>query len=136
MRRRSPHDDLGADGDATVEVDDVLVEKADAARGDVATDGAGLVGAVDAVERVAPTFIEIKCTGTQGIELAAVDTIGNKLVVGRGAVAHLPRGIPGWPFGAPCDMGGARPGKTLPSDPHGITNGLAAGQHEIERMAL
>ena len=45
------HDDGGADLDAIVEVDHVLVAQADAARRDLVTDGPGLVGAVDAVER-------------------------------------------------------------------------------------
>src|SRR4051812_32545934 len=49
--RGSQHDHPGADIDAAVEVDDVLIAHADAARGYVGADRPGLVGAVDAIER-------------------------------------------------------------------------------------
>ena len=45
------HHDLGADADAAVEVADILVGQADAARGHALADGDGRVGAVDAVDR-------------------------------------------------------------------------------------
>ncbi|GCC47894.1 hypothetical protein chiPu_0031847, partial [Chiloscyllium punctatum] len=48
---RLHHDDLGADIDATVEIDHVLVAHPDAAGRDVGADRPGLVGAVDAIER-------------------------------------------------------------------------------------
>src|SRR6266851_7958396 len=47
------HDHLGADIDAAVEIDDVLVDHADAARGDPAPDGRGSIGAVDAIDGAA-----------------------------------------------------------------------------------
>ncbi|MEA2818447.1 MAG: hypothetical protein QOJ86_451, partial [Bradyrhizobium sp.] len=48
---RSEHDDLGADIDAAVQVDHVLIAHPDTARRDVGADGPWLVGAVDAIER-------------------------------------------------------------------------------------
>src|ERR1700694_5285724 len=47
----SDHDDAGADIDAAIEIDHVLVAHPDAARRDVGTDGPGFVGAMDAIER-------------------------------------------------------------------------------------
>src|SRR5260370_36104628 len=47
----SDHDDLGADADAAIEIDHIVVAHRDAARRYVGADGPGLVGAVDAVER-------------------------------------------------------------------------------------
>ncbi len=43
------HDDVCADRRAVVEIDDVLVRQADAARRDFGANGPGLIGAVDAV---------------------------------------------------------------------------------------
>src|ERR1700682_3762185 len=47
---QSDHHDLGSDPDPVVEIDDVLVAHADAARGNRGADRPGLVRAVDAVE--------------------------------------------------------------------------------------
>jgi hypothetical protein len=43
------HDDFRADRCAVVEIDDILVRQADAARRNVGADGPGFIGAVDAV---------------------------------------------------------------------------------------
>ena len=61
------HDDLGADADAVGEVDDMAVEHAEAARRGRDADRAGVVGAVDAIERVA----EIERLGAERIADAA-----------------------------------------------------------------
>ena len=63
MGGASPHDDLGADGGAVVEIDDVFVEKADASRRHIASDRTGLVGAVDALERVLPALVKVERAG-------------------------------------------------------------------------
>src|SRR3954470_10603663 len=47
------HDHLGADTDAGIEVSDVFIGEADAARRDAGADGCGSVGAVDAVDGAA-----------------------------------------------------------------------------------
>src|ERR1700678_3866867 len=68
--RRLPsgqYDDLGAHGDAAVEILDIPVDQANAARGDERADGRGLIGAVDAIERVA----KIESARTERIALAA-----------------------------------------------------------------
>src|SRR5258705_397469 len=49
--QNSDYDHPGADIDAAVEIDHVLVAHADAAGRDVGADGPGLVGAVNAVKR-------------------------------------------------------------------------------------
>src|SRR5688572_29860145 len=128
----SPHDDFGAEGDAAVEIDDVLVEEADAARGDVAADLAGLVGAMNAVEGVAFALMEIERAGAQRIELAAVETVRDELAKRCGALNHLLRGMPGRPFGAPCDMRRARPGEALSAHAYGIAQGSGSWQHQIK----
>jgi hypothetical protein len=43
------HDDFRADRRAVVEIDDILVRQADAARRNVGADGPGFIGAVDSV---------------------------------------------------------------------------------------
>src|SRR5713101_4552156 len=58
-----PDDDPRAQCHAAVEVFDILIEQANAARGDELADGRGLIGAVDAVERLA----EIERAGAQRI---------------------------------------------------------------------
>ena len=45
-------DDLGSDPGAVVKVSDVVVGQTNAAGGNVGTNGPGLIGAVDAVERI------------------------------------------------------------------------------------
>jgi hypothetical protein len=57
-RRREDHDNC-AHSDAIVEVDDVLVGHANAARGDGSADIFRLVGAVDPVLRVLATRVQI-----------------------------------------------------------------------------
>ena len=59
--------------DAIVEVDDVLVEHADAARRDRRADIFRLVGAVDAEQRILVTLIEIQGACAERIVGAARD---------------------------------------------------------------
>src|SRR5215208_1690943 len=61
--RLSHYDDLGADADATVEVDHVVIGQPEAARGYRGADRLRLVGAVDAEERGA----EIHGTGAERV---------------------------------------------------------------------
>ena len=54
------HDDPRLDRNATVEIDDVLVEHPDAAGGDVGADGLWFGGPMDAVERIARALEEVE----------------------------------------------------------------------------
>ena len=57
------HHDLGADGNAVEQVDHVGIDEAEASRRDRLPDGLGLVGAMDAVHRLA----EIERAGAERI---------------------------------------------------------------------
>ncbi len=64
---------MGADRHAVVEIDDVLIEQADAARGDGLADGLRLGGAVQAEERVVAVAIKIERAGAKRIFRAALN---------------------------------------------------------------
>ena len=59
--------DRRADGDALVEVGHILVQHAHAAGGDLLADAPGLIGAVDAEERVAAVLVEVEGAGAERV---------------------------------------------------------------------
>src|SRR5690606_23776936 len=67
----SDHDDPGAARGAVVEVDDVLVEHAEAARRGRPADRLRLVGAVDAVARIAAAEVDVERARAERIVEAA-----------------------------------------------------------------
>ena len=96
----------------------------DAARRNVIADGRGLVGAVDAVERVA----EIQARAPSGLP-------GPPAIMARQirlALDHLRRRKPVRPFLHLGDALGARPGEALAADADAVAHRLAAAEHQIE----
>src|SRR5688500_13999829 len=106
------HHHLGVDADAAVELDDVLIAHSEAARGDGLADGPGLVGAVDAEERVAAALMQVERAGAERIFGAAGHGDGE---VGL-ALAHFGRRRPGRPFGLAADPGDAGPADPVAAD--------------------
>src|SRR5215470_5327767 len=99
----SDNDHLGADLDATVKVDHVLVAHPDAAGRDLGADGPGLVRAVDAVER----RTEIHRARAERI----VGTAGHVARQIGSAPEHLVGRRPIRPFTLHGDVVHARPGE-------------------------
>src|SRR3954451_22862081 len=123
---RLHHDDLGADIDAAVEIDDVLVAHADAARGDVGADGPGFVGAVDTVKRRA----EIHRARAERIFRAAFHVPGQ---VGT-ACDHFRRRGPGRPFALRRDRLHAGPGEAGAADADAVAHRPTVALDEIEKL--
>ena len=84
-------DDLGADAGALVEMLDILVHHADAAGRHVEADRPGLVGAVDAEDRVAAALVEIHGAGAERIVDAAFLHDRQDVTLGGFAAAHFRR---------------------------------------------
>ena len=125
-RRRAAghHHDAGADLDALEQVGDVLVQHADAARGDELADGRGLVGAVDAVHGRA----EIHGARTERITGAA----GHEARQVGLALDHFGRRMPVRPLGLLGDLLHAGPGKAVAANAHAVADGASATEHVIE----
>src|SRR5262249_18570980 len=94
------------------------------ARGDEGADGGGVMGAVDAVHRLA----EIERARTERIGLAACHEARQ---IGL-AHDHLLRRIPIRPLRHPRDLLHAGPSKALAADADPVTQRLAVAEHEIE----
>src|SRR5690606_1735965 len=122
-----------AGADALVEVDDVLVHQADAARRGGRADGGPFRRAVQAEQRVLALLVE-EIEGARAERVlqarahAFLDVAGDV----RTAGGHFFRRMPGRPFLLPGDVGLALPGKALLADADAIAHGLAAGQHVIK----
>src|SRR5882672_7338412 len=120
----SHHHDLGADLDAAVEVDDVLIAHADAARGHLRADGPGLVRAVDAVERRA----EIHRARAERI----FRTAGHVARQVGPAPQHLVGRRPIRPFALVGDVVHAGPGEAGTADADAVAHRPALALHQIE----
>ena len=123
-RLAGQHDDAGADLHAAVEILDVLVEHADAAGRNIMADGRGLVGAVDAVERVAEIH------GARAERIARPARHLPRQI--RLALDHFRRREPIRPFLHLGNALGAGPGEALAADAHAVADRLAAAEHQIE----
>src|SRR5579859_3159214 len=66
-RTSREHDDFGADRRAIVQIDHIFVAHANAAGGHVMADSVGLIGAVNAVERVDLALPQIECARAERI---------------------------------------------------------------------
>ena len=118
------HHDAGADLHAAVEILDILVGQPDAARRDVFADRRGLVGAVDAVERLA----EIERARAERIAFAARHEARQ---IGL-ALDHFRRRMPVRPLGHFRDAFRARPGEAFAADADAVAHRLPVAEHEIE----
>src|SRR5438309_515722 len=121
---RLHHHDPGADIDAAVEIDDVLIAHANAAGGDVGADGPGLVGAVDAVERRA----QIHRARAKRVFRAAFHVPWQ---IGA-ARDHFRRRRPSRPFALGRNRLHTGPGETGTSDANAVAHRLAVALDEIE----
>src|SRR5215472_9259719 len=120
----SLHDDGGANLGPVIQVDDVLVGHTNAARRDAATELPRLVGAVDAVKRVA----EIERPRTERIIRPAghvTRQIGKPL-------QFTWRGRPVRPFAFGGNRADPRPSVALHANGDTIANGLAAAEHVVQ----
>src|SRR6516164_7434386 len=84
------HDHFGANIDSAVEIDDVLIDQSDAAARYATADGRGLIGAVNAIDRVA----KIYCASAERI----AETAGHEARQVRLPDHHLGRRSPIRPF--------------------------------------
>src|SRR6266404_842406 len=118
------HDHRGADGDAAIEIGDVLIGHAEAAGGYRLADGFGLVGTVDAIKRGAqihgprPERV-VDAAGHVARQVGAT----RQHLRGRGAAR---------PFFLGGDAVGAAPAKTVAADTDAIAKRLAIGEHEVK----
>src|SRR5436189_6352584 len=71
LSSRRQHHDPRTDRRALVEVDDILVDHADAARGNAPADGPRFIRAMDTVERILVALPEVHGTRTERIAWAA-----------------------------------------------------------------
>src|SRR5690606_29462582 len=119
--------------DAAVEVDHFVVEHADAARRGGQPDGARLVGAVDAIERVPAALVEIERAGAQRVARTAFHARGKlAAVLDQFALDHVGGRMPGWPLALGADLGHARPLEALAADADAILDGLAVAENVVQ----
>src|SRR4051812_26953542 len=112
------HVDGRPGGHPVVEIDDVLVEHAHAARGDLLADAPRLVGAVDAEQGVVPVLVEVEGARAEWVVEAGV-AITRQL----GLQAHHGRGRgPGRPYALAAHIGGAAPGEALAADTDAVAD--------------
>src|SRR6266571_3828752 len=119
------HHHLGADLDAVIEVDHVLVAHADAAGRHLGADRPRFVGAVDAIER-GPEVERARAERILG-------TTGHVAGQIRTAPEHLVGRRPVRPFTLHRDFLDARPGKPRAADSDAVANRLAAVCDEVEQ---
>src|SRR5262249_41911491 len=113
-----------ADLYSLVEVHNVLVREPDATRGHEGADGRGLIGAVDAIRRLA----KIERARAERVGLAA----GHEARQIGLAHDHLLRRSPIGPFRHPRHLFRAGPSEALAADAHPVAQRLAVAEHEIE----
>src|SRR6266851_4426045 len=118
------HDHGGADGDATIEIGDVVIGHAEAAGGYRLADRLRLVGTVDAVKRGA----QIHGPRSERI----VDAAGHVARQVGTTRQHLRGRGPVRPFFLGGDAVGAAPAKTVAADTDAVAKRLAIGEHEVK----
>src|SRR5712692_6870852 len=118
------HYDLGADLDASVEIDHVVIRHAETSRRRRGADRLRLVRAVDAVERGA----EIHGARAERIFVSAFHVARQ---IGP-ADQHLGRRRPVGPLALRRDRGDARPGEAEPAHADAVADRLPAAQQVIE----
>jgi hypothetical protein len=133
------HDDFRADRRAVVEIDDVLIRQADAARRDVGANGPGFIGAVDAVERVLVAAPEVHGPCAKriiGTALHADAALQLHHVLAQLGLArqHFRGRIPIGPFLLAMHCRTPGPNKALRADAHAIANGLSGVVDEVKKM--
>src|SRR5580698_2102449 len=123
--RRLLDDDARPDRHAVIEVDDVVVDQAEAARRDGVADRIGLVRPVDAIDGLA----EIQRTGAQGI----AGTAGHEARQIRLALDHLRWRTPVGPFLLAGDFLQSRPLEPVASNADAVADRPIVALDEIEK---
>ena len=118
------HHHARADLHPGVEVGDVLVGEPDAARGHEGADGRRLIGAVDAIDRLA----EIESARAERIAVTA----GHEARQIGLALDHFFRRMPIRPLRHLGNPLGARPSEALAAHADAVAQRLALAEHEIE----
>src|SRR5690606_34345719 len=126
---------LGADLDAVVKIDDVLVDQAHAAGRHGATDRVPLGRPVQAVSGVTALVEEIERPRAEGIAQSARLAAAPSGEFGL-ALDHLRRRRPGRPFALHCDARRAGPLEAFAPDADAVAHRLALGHDEIEELVL
>src|SRR5215216_6041270 len=135
--RRRKHHDLGADLDALVEIDHVLIDHADAAGGDAPADGPRLDGAVDAEQGVLVALPQVHGARSQRIARSArhadaapeLAHLPHELGLAR---KHLLGRIPVGPLLLVVDGRHSRPAEAFASHADAITDRPTAALDEIK----
>src|SRR5271166_3377927 len=83
---------------------------------------------MDPVHRIAMIVVEIEGARAERV----VDAADHRFRKIRAALQHGGGRGPGWPFGAPADMGAPLPAKAFAADADVIAHRLAALEREIE----
>src|SRR5262245_15527415 len=107
-----------------IEIDNVLVQHADASARNLLADRGWSVRSMNAVDRAA----DVHRARAQRISRTARHETRQIWL----ALKHLRRRDPVWPLGLALNGFHARPGKTLAADTDPVTDGLASSEHEIE----
>src|SRR5215475_10189759 len=126
------HHDGRAHPHPAVKIDHILIGHSYAARGNRTSDVFGLIGPVDAIQRVLPAGVKVECACAHWIARAACD-VARK----RAKPPLLVRGRrPSRPFLLTANGGHARPG--LSSLAHGrtVANRLASRQHVVNERTI
>ena len=119
------HDnDLGADIDSAIEVDDIIIDHADTSARDVRANCLWRVGAMNSIDRIA----EINGARAQRI----ADAAGYESRQIRLALDHLRGRYPVRPFRFAAYGLHAGPGKPVPTNADAIADGFAATEHVIK----
>src|SRR3954470_11585963 len=127
QRRLLPHDDLGADGDAVVEIGDVGIDQPEAAGRNGGADRVRPVGAVNAIHGGA----EVERAGAERV----AGTAGHEARQIGLARDHLRRRGPVRPFRLARNRQQALPLKAVAADADAVAYGAAVALHDVE-MAL
>src|SRR3954471_23749007 len=122
--RLLPHDHLGADGNAIIEIADVGVDQPETSRRHRGADRVGTVGAMDAIYRGA----EVERAGAERV----AGTAGHEARQIGLARDHFRRRRPVRPFRLARDVQQALPLKTIAADPDAVADRAAVALHEIE----
>jgi hypothetical protein len=138
---RRKHHDLSAEGRALVEVDDVLVDHANATGRDASADGPGLVRAMDSVKGIFVALPEIHGSGAQWIARTARHANSAPQYahlfheVGL-TLDHFLGRIPVRPFLLVTDGRHAGPTEALPPHADPLTERPSAPQYKVKEAIL
>ncbi len=127
-------DDLAAVPNIVRQMNDILIEHANAAGGDSLADRLEFGIAVDAIDRIPVAFVNVERARSEriveaGRHAAIVDAVGFELGLARD---HLVWRIPAWPFALVSDMALTLPGKAVAPYADTIARGHAAFLDMVE----